>query len=303
MRVIVAGGTGFIGSALVEELLGAGYEVVVLSRDKAKAEARFSDRVRGAAWDGRSAAGWGELADGAKGIVNLAGAPIDKWPWSRERKKRILDSRVDATRAVVEAVRSADRVPEVVVQGSAVGFYGPRGSERLTEDSPSGEGFLAHVCRQWESTAREVAELGVRLAIARTGIVLGPGGALEQIARPFRYFVGGRLGSGEQGVSWVHRADEVGAIRFLLEHDDAHGPFNLTAPEPVSNRQLAAALGKVLGRPAIVPAPAFAIRMALGQMGEELLLRGQYVYPEKIQQLGYVFQYDTLSKALEQIFK
>lgn len=299
MRVVIAGGSGLIGRALVEELVAAGHEAVVLSREPS----RVKGLPAGAwahAWDGETAAGWGEVAAGGA-IVHLAGESIASGRWTAARKQRILESRVRTSRAVLAAVEGLRERPRVLLQGSAVGYYGPRGDEEVTEDTAPGDDFLARVCREWEAVTAGVEDLGVRRAVLRTGVVLASdGGALPRMLLPFRLFAGGPVGSGRQWVPWIHIADEVGAIRFLLERDDASGPFNLTAPEPVTNRDFSRALGRALGRPSWLPAPAFALRLALGEMAS-LLLTGQRAVPRGIADLGYAFRFPELQAALRDL--
>lgn len=302
MRVILAGGTGLIGRALAAELAAAGYEVIVLSRNPHRARG-LPLGVRVEAWDGRTAQGWGGLADGAYGIVNLAGENIAQGRWTEERKHRIRQSRLDAGRAVVEAVRAAARKPAVVVQASGVGYYGPRGDEEVTEEFPPGSDFLGRLAVEWEASTAPVEEMGVRQVVIRTGVVLSrEGGALPRLVLPFRFFLGGPLGSGRQWVPWLHIADEVRAIRFLMEHATARGPYNLVAPHPVPNRDLAHALGQVLRRPAWIPVPAPALRLALGEMSA-VLLTGQRAIPKRLLEAGFQFRFPDLKSALRNLLQ
>jgi uncharacterized protein (TIGR01777 family) len=296
MRVIITGGSGLIGRALTASLAGDGHEVIVLSRSPEKVTG-LPGGARAVRWDGESAEGWGELVEGAA-VVHLAGEGI---AWTASKKRRIRDSRVVSSRAVTAAVTAATVKPRVVLQGSAVGYYGPRGDEEVTESDGPGDDFLAEVSLEWEGATAEVEELGVRRALLRTGVVLAAdGGALPKMALPFRFFVGGPVGSGDQWVPWIHIDDEVGAIRHLLEDDSARGAFNLTAPEPVTNRQLSRRLGEVLGRPSFLPAPAFALRLVLGEMAD-LLLTGQRAVPQHLEETGYRFEFPTLKPALEDL--
>ncbi|HSL83947.1 MAG TPA: TIGR01777 family oxidoreductase, partial [Thermoanaerobaculia bacterium] len=260
-KVLITGGSGLIGSALTAELAGAGYEVVVLSRSPERVTG-LPAGARAVGWDAETADGWGPEAEGARAVVNLAGENLATWPWTEATKRRILASRLDATRAVVLALegaleRASER-PPVLIQASGIDLYGPQGDddEPVDEDDPVGEGFLAHVTREWEAASAPAESLGVRRVCLRTAMVLASeGGALPKLALPFRLGAGGPVGSGRQWVSWIHLRDEVRAIRFLLERPEASGPFNLTAPEPVRNRELAKALGRVLRRPALFRAP------------------------------------------------
>ena len=302
MRVIITGGTGLIGQALAESLAADGHEVISLSRNPDKAGG-LPQGARAVKWDGRSAQGWGQLAEGADAIVNLAGESIAAGRWSEARKQAILQSRVEAGQAVVDAVKAATRKPRVVVQSSAVGFYGPRGSEKIAEDTSAGHDFLASVCQAWEASTAAVEPLGVRRVIIRTGVVLAKkGGALPQMMLPFKLFIGGPLGSGRQGLPWIHLADEVAAIRFLIDQPTASGVFNLSAPNPVSNAQFGRVLGKVLGRPAFMPTPGLAMKMLFGEMST-LLLDGQFEIPQRLQQLGFTFRFADAAAALRDVLK
>jgi uncharacterized protein len=300
MRVMITGGTGLIGSALARELGSAGHEVIVLTRDPAR-NGPLPPGVRAVSWDGRTAEGWSHLLNADTGIVNLAGEGIARGRWSEAQKRRIRESRVESGRAVVAAIRQARERPRVLLQGSAVGYYGPCGDEVVTESQPPGSDFLASVCIEWEASTSEAEALGVRRAVLRTGVVLsGEGGALPRMAIPFRLMVGGPLGSGRQWISWIHVADEVGAIRFLLEREDARGPFNLTAPGPLTSRAFSRVLGRVLRRPSLAPAPSLALRLVLGEMAE-MLLHGQRAVPHRLMELGYVFRYPEAEAALHHL--
>ena len=302
MRIVIPGGSGLIGRALCEELAAPGNDVVVLSRQP-DAVAGLPAGARAERWDGRSTEGWQALADGADAIVNLAGENIGAGRWTPRRKQRIRQSRLDACRAVVEACEAASRRPRVLVQASAVGYYGPRGNEPVGEDSPPGEGFLAEVCRDWEAATVRVEELGIRRAVVRTGIVLSTrGGALPRMLLPFRLFVGGPLGNGRQGFPWIHVADEARALRFLVESAGAAGVYNLTAPNPPDNRGFCRALGLVQRRPSWLPAPAFALRLMLGEMAT-LLLDGQRAAPRRLLEAGFDFRYGEAESALRQLLR
>jgi uncharacterized protein (TIGR01777 family) len=286
-RVIVTGGSGLIGRPLVAELAAAGREVVVLSRSP--------ERVRGLP-AGARAAGWdAETADGC-------GEPLADWPWSEEKKRRIRDSRVRSTRAVAEAIRRAATPPPVLLQSSGINYYGERGDRVVDEGEPPGEGFLAEVCVDWEAASAGVEERGVRRALLRTAVVLSTaGGALPKMALPFKLFVGGPIGRGDQWVSWIHHADQVAAIRFLLDHPAASGAFNLTAPEPVTNRELSRRLAAALGRPSLFPVPKTALRLALGDMAVTVLTSLRAV-PGRLPALGFRFRFPTLESALADLY-
>jgi uncharacterized protein (TIGR01777 family) len=299
MRVVITGGSGLIGGALARELGAAGHDVVVLTRNTAKVP--LPPGVRAMQWDGRTAAGWSSLLDGDAAIVHLAGESIAAGRWTPDKKRRIRDSRVTSGKAVLQAIRDASQKPRALLQGSAVGYYGPHGDEVIREDSPPGGDFLADVCKEWEASTAEAEALGVRRALLRTGVVLDrAGGALPKMTLPFKMMAGGPLGDGRQWFPWIHLADEVGAIRFLLERDDARGPFNLTAPNPVTNRELTRLLARVMSRPGFLPAPGFGLRILLGEMAD-MLLHGQRAVPARLLEMGYTFRYPDPEPALRSL--
>jgi uncharacterized protein (TIGR01777 family) len=301
MRIIITGGTGFIGTALTESLLAEGHQVWILTRNLQVA--RLAEGARGVGWDGRTTTGWGELVSQVDAIVNLAGESLGSGPWSEVRKNRILSSRVEAGKAVSDAIRQSSPRPKVLIQASAVGFYGPHGNEPLTEESAPGQGFLAEICKTWEASSQLVEELGVRRVVIRTGVVLSKDeGALPRMMLPFKLFAGGPLGNGRQGLPWIHPADEVAGIRFLLENGKAQGVFNLSAPEPLSNAEFGRILAKVMRRPFWLPAPVFALRLLLGEMST-LVLEGQYMLPKRLQELGFRFRFEIAEQALRDLLK
>jgi uncharacterized protein len=297
LKVIITGGTGFIGRALAAELAGRGDDVLVLTRNLSHTS-RLPPGVQAVVWDVETGGAWGSQINQDTAIVNLAGAGIADRRWTNERKRVLRESRLAAGRAVTAAVRSAPKPPRVVVQASAVGFYGATGDSLVTESTGSGADFLARLCVEWEASTIDVEAVGVRRAIIRTGLVLGKGGgALRLLALPFRFFVGGRLGSGQQWVSWIHLADEVAAIIYVIDHGLASGAFNLTSPYPVRNATFAQELGHALGRPALFPAPALALRLLLGDTAS-VLLEGQRVLPTRLLDLGFAFRFSDLGRAL-----
>jgi hypothetical protein len=299
MRVIITGGTGLIGRALTGSLVSDGHQVIVLSRNPARA----TDLPAGASaerWDGHTAAGWGPLVSEAV-IVNLAGENIAARRWTPKRKRQIRESRFDAGKAVLAAVEAAAIKPLAVIQASAVGYYGACGEEVVTEEHPPGRDFLAGVCLAWEASTAPVEALGVLRAVIRSAPVLSSrDGVLPRMVGPFRYFVGGPLGSGRQWFPWIHIDDEVAAIRFLIENGAAHGPFNLASPHPVSNAEFSRSLGQVLHRPAFMRVPAFALRLVLGEMAT-VLLEGQRAIPQHLQEMGFSFRYPEIRPALEDV--
>lgn len=308
MRVIITGGTGLIGKALANSLAHDHHEVIVLSRNPNRTNG-LAAGVKVVTWDARSAQGWGELADGAGAIVNLAGESIagEGFPpsrWTGARKRSILESRVNAGKAVLEAIRNAKNKPAVLVQSSAVGYYGTFEDDRdVTENDPAGSDFLADTCKTWEATTAEVEKWGVRRVLLRTGVVLSTkGGALPLQALPFKLFAGGPLGNGKQQMPWIHLEDEVAAIRFLMENPEASGPFNLSAPNPLSNAAFGKALGKALGRPSFFPTPGFVFQLAFGELSM-LLLKGQRAVPRRLSELGFQFKYPQAEAALRDLFQ
>jgi uncharacterized protein (TIGR01777 family) len=283
MRVAVTGATGTIGREVVRLLQARGDEVVAVSRDPASAG------MQAVAWDGLD-------LSGVDGVIHLAGAPIDQ-RWTDAGKARIRDSRVDGTRRVVDALRSADPRPRVLVSQSAEGYY-PRGSAPVTEDSPPGSGFLSEVVQAWEAEARKAEELGVRVVTTRTGVVIARGGgALPKMLTPFKLGVGGPVAGGSQPFPWVHVADAAGALVFMLGTDAARGPVNVVAPDKHTNKTFTKALGRAIHRPTVFPVPGFAISLLYGEMGSTVT-NGANPDPGKLQQLGYRFSHPDLAAAL-----
>ena len=268
LRVFVTGGTGLIGARLVPELRADGHEVVVLTRDPGRA-ADLGLNCTFVEGDPSFKGEWTDVLEGCDAVVHLAGENLFERRWSEPFLRKVRDSRVESTRLIAEILaqrpRRDDGSLRVMVSGSAVGYYGNRGAEELTEESEPGDDVLADICKEWEQAAQPAVDAGVRVTKLRTGMVLSAeGGALPKMARPFRWFVGGRVGSGSQYVPWIHIADLTGMLRFLLTCPDACGPFNGTAPNPVSNRQFSKLLAKVLRRPNWLPVPAFALKLLLG---------------------------------------
>lgn len=296
MKLIIAGGTGFIGSVLCARLLQLGHTLTMLSRSPSPAA--ISPGINRLTWTPGSAGAWMESIDGADAVINLAGEPIAK-RWTERQKEKIASSRIDSTRALVTAIDRAKEKPKFLLNASAIGYYGPHADEALTEESGPGDDFLSRLCAAWEKEAIKAEDHGVRVLRLRTGIVLGKGGgALAKMVLPFKLFLGGPLGDGNQWMSWIQMEDEIGLILFLLEHPDAHGAINATAPNPVTMSEFCKTLGDALNRPSWAPVPAFALRLLLGEMAE-MLLTGQRVLPAGAQKLGYTFQYPTLLKALQ----
>jgi uncharacterized protein (TIGR01777 family) len=276
--------------------------VTVLTRGTARAAAGRAPRF--VSWNPNGRVGpWADTIDGADAVINLAGESIAGRRWSTAHKQRILDSRVDATRSLTAAIQAATRPPHVFISGSAVGYYGPLADQIVTEEQPAGADFLAMVCQRWETEAARAASRATRVTYIRTGLVLEKsGGALPQMLLPFRLGGGGPLGSGRQYWPWIHRDDWVSLVRWSLDTLAADGALNAAAPRPVTNKEFARALGRALHRPAFMPAPAFALRLALGEMADALLLSGQRAVPAKAERLGFQFRYTKLDDALRAIF-
>lgn len=299
MHILISGGSGFIGTALTDSLLADGHQVVILTRNPQKAIVN----------KGAKSIGWEDLGDPkgvdllsqVEAVVNLAGENIGAGPWTKKRKERILSSRLMAGKVLTEAIRKVGRRPKVFIQASAVGYYGACQAEPVTETSPAGSDYLAEVCKAWEASTRSVEELGVRRAVIRTGVVLSKDeGALPRMLLPYRLFVGGPLGRGKQGFPWIHPADEVAAIRFLMEKETAVGVFNLCSPNPLSNADFGRNLARALKRPYWLPVPAIALRLLLGEMST-LVLDGQFMIPARLQELGFRFYFENAGSALEDL--
>ena len=294
MRVLITGGTGFVGQALCPSLKAAGHEAVILTR---QARLRLPPGAASAAT---------RLADLDAGsfdaVVNLAGAPIGDARWTEGRRKLLLDSRVDTTSALVAWMRASRKRPQVLVSASAVGYYGEQGDRPITEDTPPTPGFTHELCAAWEGAAEQAAALGVRVCIMRIGVVLDRGGgALAKMLPAFKLGAGGRLGAGRHYFPWIHREDTVAACRWLLENPKARGAYNLSAPHPVTNAEFTRELGRALGRPTVLPMPEAALKLLFGDMAE-LLLASDRMLPQRLLDEGFRFRYPTLERALAAIF-
>lgn len=304
MKVAIAGATGFVGSRLVEKLQAAGHQVVVLSRDAAKAGRVFPAsayrNLEVVAYTPAESGDWQKSIAGCDAVVNLAGVPIAEERWTEARQQAILDSRKLTTAKLVEAIVNANPRPSVFVSASAIGYYGTSETAEFDETSLAGNDFLATVCKDWEAAAQPAKNAGTRLAILRLGIVLGMGGALAKMLPPFKLFAGGPLGTGKQWFSWVHREDVVDLILYALQNPQVQGVLNATAPNPVRMNELCQTLGEVLQRPSWLPVPGFALEMLLGD-GAKLVLEGQKVLPKQTLASGFQYQYPTLKLALEEI--
>ena len=302
MHIVIAGGSGFLGNALGRALARDGHELTILSRGSSGGDRTKPGRHVQWTPDG-SAGPWAASIDGADAVVNLAGESIAAKRWTAAQKQRILDSRVQATRSLVAAIRTAKAPPAIFVSGSAVGYYGPLGDEPAPEEHAPGSDFLANVCMQWEDEAMRAAGGQTRVVCIRTGLVLARHeGALPKMLPPFWFGTGGPVGSGRQYWPWIHHQDWVDLVRFAIHTPAVSGPLNATAPTPVTNADFARALGRALRRPAFMPTPGLALRLMLGEMADALLLSGQRAIPARAERLGHPFAFKELDSALRAIF-
>jgi uncharacterized protein (TIGR01777 family) len=300
MNVLMSGGTGLIGRKLTDSLLADGHDVTILTRNPEKASSMPS-AVNFVQWDATTTDGWAGEMEKADVVVHLAGESLAEGRWTADRKARIRDSRVLSGQALTAAVEQAQNRPSAFIQASAVGYYGPRGDEVITESAAPGSDFLAHVCFVWEAATAPVEKLGLRRAVARIGIVLSTEGvALKRLLLPFKLYVGGKLGSGKQWWPWIHVDDEIRALRFLIDNESAAGAFNLTAPNPVRNDEFASTLGKVMGRPSLFPVPGPAITALYGEMAT-VVLDGQRAIPQHLEEMDFAFEYPQLEEALTEL--
>lgn len=295
MKVLIAGGSGFLGSALVASLRAGGHEAWILTR-------RHTRRANEIHWDGKTVAGWGEQIREMDAIVNVTGFGLEHWPWTRNQKRRFHDSRVLPGRALVAAVEDSARRPGLFLQISGINYYGLRGDTIADETTPPGDDYLSQLAVQWEAATRAIEGLGVRRVIARTAVVLDVrGGMFPLLALPVRLFFGGRLGKGDQALPWIHLSDATGALRFLLEKPDAEGIYNLIAPAPTSNAEFMRAIAKALHRPYWFPVPTSFLRTVLGEMSVSVT-EGRYSWPARLLEAGYQFQFPTIDDALRDLF-
>jgi uncharacterized protein (TIGR01777 family) len=299
MKILITGGTGFVGTQLTSRLIQDNHEVTILSRS-AKRSGEIPKGISYLQGDPTQKGPWQEAIKNHDAAINLAGASIFA-KWTEEHKKAIRESRVSTTRNIVEGIPSRPQKPFTLFSTSAVGYYGFGGDEELTEESPHGEDFLARIALEWEGEALKAKEKGARVVITRFGIVMGEkGGALGQMIPLFKKFIGGPIGSGRQWFSWVHIKDLAEAFSFLLKHPEISGPVNVCSPNPVRNKDLAKALGRALHRPSFIPAPGFMIKLVLGEFGS-VILEGQRVIPKRLLDSGFAFQYPEIDKALQEI--
>ncbi len=304
MKVAITGATGFVGRRLVERLQADGYAVVALTRNLQTARELFSaatfPTVEAIAYTPTEAGNWQQALSGCDGVVNLAGEPIAESRWTPERKQTILNSRKLGTQKLVEAIAQATPKPSVLVNASAIGYYGTSETASFDETSPPGDDFLAQVCQEWESAAQAVKQAGVRLVILRIGIVLGNGGAIAKMMPPFKLFAGGPIGTGKQWFSWIHREDLVSLILRALTEASFEGVYNATAPNPVRMAEFSQTLGTLMNRPSWLPVPSFALEALLGD-GAKVVLEGQQVLPKHTQADGFDYQYPTAKQAVAEV--
>lgn len=301
MKIVIAGGTGFIGRAVCAALVQGGHRVTVLTRQANQVHPRSELPVQVVEWNARESGPWEQVLEGVDAVINLAGASIADTRWTDARKQLITDSRILTTRLLVRALSRWSSKPTTFISASGIGYYGATDDRRLDEGAARGEGFLADLCLAWESEALRAAESGVRVVMLRTGMVLEQdGGALPKMLLPFRFFAGGPIMPGNQWVSWIHRCDHVGLIQWALSTPTVSGPINAVAPEPVMMKTFCEVLGQVLHRPSWLPVPRFALHILLGELGT-LMTTGQRVIPAKAMAGGYRFQYPTLDLALQSI--
>jgi uncharacterized protein len=301
MRIVVSGGTGFIGRSLCASLCQEGHRVTLLTRRREEAQRSCGSTVTAVEWNGRETGAWEHCIEGADAIINLAGAPIAEGRWTEARKRLLTESRVLATRLLVEAISRRSSKPRTLVSASGIGYYGASDDRVLDESAARGQGFLADLCLAWEAEALRAAEFGVRVVMLRTGMVLEQdGGALPKMLLPFQFFTGGPIMPGTQWVSWIHRRDHIGLTQWALTTPGVSGPLNAVAPEAVTMNRFCEGLGRVLHRPSWLPVPGFTLSLALGELGT-LMTTGQRVSPAKALTGGYVFHYPMLETALRAI--
>ncbi|MCB8817514.1 TIGR01777 family oxidoreductase [Desulfosporosinus shakirovi] len=298
MNVLIFGGTGFVGRNLIEELLVNGYKVSVVTRNHQKTVNQFGNKIQVIEWDNIAPLSSIYKLDQIDVVINLAGESIGSRRWTNSVKDEIIASRIRTTGAIVAAINNGTIQPKVLINASAVGYYGLCEDEEITESAEAGQDFLAQVCREWENEAYKVQNTGTRVATIRIGVVLGNEGALNRMALPFRYFIGGPLGNGNQWLSWIHIRDLTSMIRFIIEHQELAGPINAVAPNPVRMGEFSKMLGKILARPSWLPVPEILLKIALGQMAE-MLLHGQRAVPKKVLSADFKYKFPKLKVALE----
>jgi uncharacterized protein (TIGR01777 family) len=299
MKLLITGASGLIGTALQSSFSEKGYEMVLAGRKPSHDAGHIT-------WDAEKGFDTEDLKklEGLDAIIHLAGEPVGDWRWTDDKKKRIRDSRVNGTRTIIDAISKLKTKPKALISMSGVGYYGDRGDDPLTERGGVGDTFLAEVCRDWEAEARKAENYGVRVVLARNGVVLSKdGGALATMMTPFSLGLGGVVGSGKQWLSWLSLDDMVGAVNFVLENEDIEGAVNVVSPNPVTNEEFTKTLGEVIHRPTFLPLPRFAVNLMMGEMGDALLIDSARAVPKKLEDAGYEFIYPDLKPALENAVK
>jgi len=301
-KIVIAGATGFIGQFVTRSLANRNFEIIALSRQPQRYRSLFNDKIKIVSWDAQTAEGWWELADGALAFINLAGENLGSGLWTEKKKQRIIESRIHTGRAITEAFNKVPEKPQVVIQASAIGFYGDGNDQILNEDSPAGQGFLADLTKKWESSIEGIDHPNTRIVIFRIGLVLGKGGGLlSKMSIPFRLFFGGHFGDGKQWMSWIHLQDVCGAVLHALESKTMNSIYNLTSPSPVQARRFYTLLGRSLQRPSWFHIPGKILQGLLGEMARETLLISQKVSSQKLQNTGYNFDFRDLERTFEDL--
>ncbi len=295
MKILIAGGSGFIGRALTDSLLSDYHQVFILTRQSPESTNQIQ-------WDGQTTKEWGQRVNDMDAIINLTGFSLAHWPWTKSQKQKFLDLRVNPGLALASAIKEATQRPRIFVQASGINYYGLRGDSVADETTPSADDFLAKLTIQWEDAIKSIEELGVRRVVLRQAVVLArQGGIFPLMALPVRLFIGGPIGDGRQAVPWIHMADVIGAIRFLMENQNANGAYNLIAPGPTSSAEFMRAVAKTLHRPYWLPTPSFMLRVMLGEMSV-LVTEGRYCQPKRLLELGYQFRFPRVEVALADLF-
>jgi uncharacterized protein (TIGR01777 family) len=303
MKIVLAGGTGLIGKNLIKRLVEEGHMVNVLSRTRPETGAETHGQIQYIQWDGENVGEWIEKLNGAEVVINLAGEPIAGKRWSTGQKEKILSSRIAPTRTLVKAIEQINPQPGLLINASAVGYYGNVDEGEVTESHTPGKGFLADTCLRWEREAAKASDLGVRVVSLRISLVLSQeGGALPRLMMPYRFFAGGYLGSGRQWMPWIHIDDLIGIMMFVIANPELNGPLNAVSPEPITMKEFAKVLGKVTGKPAWLPVPSIALKLILGEMAG-MLLEGQKAVPRKLLENGFSFKFERLEEALSDLLK
>ncbi|MFP4023697.1 MAG: TIGR01777 family oxidoreductase [Thiohalospira sp.] len=303
-RITIIGATGFIGTALTHHLIEKSYEVTAISRNKNKAEKLLGAKVRVFQWDYKDASILADVFEQTDVVINLAGENIASKLWTQKQKQKILNSRINIGEKITEAIDKTKQKPGLLIQGSAIGYYGIDTIKSCNEKSPKGEGFLAYVIDEWEKSTEKMEYFGVRRVIIRTGVVLGiAGGIIPKLIKPIKYYVGANIGSGKQWFSWIHLTDEIRAIEFFIQKKQLSGIFNLTAPNPVQSKTFNKTVAKALNRPVWLKIPAFMIKLLPGNMGKEIFLTSQKVIPSRLQENGFTFSYPELVNAVNNLIK